>query len=179
MTDSQLAVPVGPDDHIRGPDTAPLTVVEYADYQCSYCGQAFVAVRELEQTFGDQLRLVFRNMPLTQLHPYAEHAAEAAEAVALQGKFWEMHDLLFEHQRDLSDGALLHYAALAGADAVQVASVMKAGTARAKVEADLDGALRSGVSGTPTFFVNGVRYEGSWSPAPFGQYLQSVIGGTV
>lgn len=176
MLDSRLVVPVGPDDHVRGPDDASVTLVEYGDFECSYCGQAFRAVRELERTFAQQLRFVFRNLPLTQIHPHAQHAAEAAEAVALQGKFWAMHDLLFEHQRDLSDGALLHYSPLAGADAVKVAEALKAGTARAKVEADIASGTRSGVSGTPTFFVNDVRYDGSWSAPPFAEYLQGVMG---
>jgi protein-disulfide isomerase len=168
----RLAVPVGSDDHIIGPDSAPITLVEYGDFECSYCAQAAPVVRELRRLFGDDVRFVFRNMPLTELHPHAERAAEAAEAAALQGRFWEMHDLLFEHRTDLSDPALLRYAAQAGANATAVADALRLGTARAKVERDVQGGIRSGVTGTPTFFVNGTRYESSWSLEPFAEYLR-------
>ena len=167
-----LAVPVGSDDHIIGPDSAGLTLVEYGDFECSYCALAAPVVSELRQLFGESLRFVFRNMPLTELHPHAERAAEAAEAAALQGRFWEMHDLLFEHRTDLSDAALLRCAAQAGANADAVADALRLGTTRAKVERDVEGGIRSGVIGTPTFFVNGTRYEGSWSLEPFAEYLR-------
>ncbi len=111
-----LSVPVGPDDHSAGPLDAKLTVVEYGDYQCPYCGQAYPIVKELQSRFADSMRLVFRNLPLSDMHPHAEAAAEMAEAVGLQGKFWEIHDALFENQRDLSDAALARYAAQVGAD---------------------------------------------------------------
>ncbi len=111
-----LSIPVGPEDHSRGPLDAKLTVVEYGDYQCPYCGQAYPIVEKLLSEFADSMRLVFRNLPLAEVHPHAEAAAEVAEAVGLQGKFWEMHDTLFEHQRDLSDAALLRYIAAVGAD---------------------------------------------------------------
>jgi protein-disulfide isomerase len=168
----RLAVPVGSDDHIIGPDSAGITLVEYGDFECSYCAQAAAVVRELRRLFTDNVRFVFRNMPLTELHPHAERAAEAAEAAALQGRFWEMHDLLFEHRTDLSDAALLCYAAQAGADASAVADALTRGTARTKVERDVEGGIRSGVAGTPTFFVNGTRYDGSWSLEPFAEYLR-------
>jgi protein-disulfide isomerase len=168
----RLAVPVGSDDHIMGPDGAGITLVEYGDFECSYCAQAAPVVGELRRLFGDELRFAFRNMPLSELHPHAERAAEAAEAAALQGRFWEMHDLLFEHRTDLSDAALLRYAAQAGADASAVADALGLGTVRTKVERDVEGGIRSGVTGTPTFFVNGTRYEGSWSLEPFAEYLR-------
>src|SRR5579859_1471700 len=168
----RLAVPVGSDDHSIGPDNASITLVEYGDFECSYCAQAAGAVRELRRLFADNVRFVFRNMPLTELHPHAERAAEAAEAAALQGRFWEMHDLLFEHRTDLSDAALLRYAAQAGANASAVAEALRLGTARTKVERDVGGAIRSGVTGTPTFFVNGTRYDGSWSLEPFAEYFR-------
>ena len=118
-------------------------------------------------------------MPLTELHPHAERAAEAAEDAALQGRFWEMHDLLFEHRTDLSDAALLRYAAQAGANASAVADALRLGTSRPKVERDVKGGIRSGVTGTPTFFVNGTRYEGSWSLEPFAEYLRARLRPTV
>ena len=110
------SIPVGPDDHSSGPEDAKLTVVEYGDYQCPYCGQAFPIVEKLRTQFADSMRFVFRNFPLADVHPHAVAAAETAEAVALQGKFWEIHDALFENQRDLSDGALRTYAQAVGAD---------------------------------------------------------------
>jgi protein-disulfide isomerase len=170
-----LAVPVGADDHIIGPDSAGITLVEYGDFECSYCAQAAAVVHELRRLFGDNLRFVFRNMPLTELHPHAERAAEAAEAAALQGRFWEMHDLLFEHRTDLTDAALLRYAAQAGANASAVADALRFGTARAKIERDVEGGIRSGVTGTPTFFVNGARYEGSWGLEPLAEYLRGQL----
>ncbi len=176
MSDAHLTVPVGSGDHVRGPADAVLTVVEYGDYECPYCGQAFPVVEELLRTFGNSLRLIFRNLPLADVHPHAEQAAETAEAVGLQGKFWEMHDALFEHQRNLSTNALLGYVAQVGADVDRVTRDLAEGGPRARVEADLEGAIRSGANGTPTFFVNGKRYDGSWAYEPFSTYLQSLLG---
>jgi protein-disulfide isomerase len=172
---SSLAVPVGPEDHALGSSDAALTVVEYGDYECPYCAGAATAVASLRETFGADLRFVFRNFPLREIHPRAEHAAEAAEAVALQGRFWEMHDLLYENQSDLSDGALLRYAELAGARLDEVAQVLRSGQVRSRIEADVDGALRSGVQGTPTFFINGQLYEGSWEVSSFSRRLREEL----
>jgi protein-disulfide isomerase len=174
--EAHLAVPVGPADHVVGRDDAPITLVEYGDYECSYCGTAFVIVNDLRAAFGDSVRFVFRNMPLVDAHPNAEHAAEAAEAVALQGKFWPMHDRLYEHQDDLGDASLLRYAHEVGADPDEVARVLESGVARQRVIDDFDGGVRSGVQGTPTFFVNGLRYEESWELGPFREHLQAVLG---
>ncbi len=158
---SALSVPVGPADHVRGPASAPVTLVEYGDYQCPYCGAAYPVVRALERHFGRTLRFVFRNFPLTQVHPYAELAAEAAEAVGAQGKFWEMHDLLFTHQDALADADLLAYAEEAGADAAAVRRALTAHTFVPRVRDDFRGGVRSGVNGTPSFFINGARYDGA------------------
>lgn len=170
-----LAVPVGPLDHVRGPDGAAITLVEYGDYECSYCGEAFPIIKELQRRFTGALRFVFRNLPLPEVHPHAERAAEAAEAVGIQGWFWEMHDLLYQHQDDLSDEALMAYAERAGADVHEVASVLASGAPRQRVQDDVSGAIRSGVNGTPTFFVNGDHYEGSWALEPFTEHLQGVL----
>jgi len=175
VSDSQLAPGVGPDDHARGPEDAPITVVEYGDYQCPYCGQAYGIVEELVRTFGDDLRFVFRNFPLVDVHAHAQAAAELAEAAALQGKFWQMHDTLFENQTDLTDGALAHYATSVGLDTRQVAHDLEGGAPRRRVEADFEGAIRSGANGTPTFFVNGERYDGSWQFEPFERFLRSLL----
>jgi protein-disulfide isomerase len=149
--------------------------VEYGDYQCPYCGQAHFIVERLLETFSDSLRLVFRNLPLAEVHPHAEAAAEMAEALGLQGKFWEMHDTLFENQRDLSEAALLRYAENVDADVTQVHKDLADGGPRRRVEADFEGAIRSGANGTPTFFVNGVRYDGSWQYESFAEFLQAAL----
>jgi protein-disulfide isomerase len=161
---------------MAGDDHAAITLVEYGDFECPYCGQAFPIVKELQSELGDDLRVVFRHMPLSNVHPHAELAAEAAEAAGLQGKFWEMHDVLFENQRDLAAKSLLRYAQEAGADASQVEAALTQGTTRKRVSDDIESAIRSGVNGTPTFFVNGRRYDGSWAYEPLSTYLQEVLG---
>src|SRR6266705_493075 len=113
---ARLTLPVSQRDHRRGPETAQVTVVEYGDYECPNCGQAHPIVKEIQRRLGDRLRFVFRNFPLSQIHPHAEHAAEAAEAAAGQGKFWEMHDILFENQSALEDDNLAQYAESLGLD---------------------------------------------------------------
>jgi protein-disulfide isomerase len=161
-TEQRLAIPVTASDHCLGADDAPLTLVEYGDYECPHCARALLIVRGLRHRFGADLRFVFRNLPLTAIHPHAEHAAEAAEAVALQDRFWAMHEILFENQNDLSDQALLRYAAQAGADVDAVTEALTAGATRARIAEDVEGGLRSGVEGTPTFFINGTRHDGPW-----------------
>jgi protein-disulfide isomerase len=174
-TASHLAVPVTPEDHSDGPQDAPLTLVEYGDYQCPYCGQAYGIVKELQSQFADSLRFVFRNLPLANVHQHAEAAAEMAEAAGTTGKFWEMHDLLYEHQDDLSEQALLGYAAQAGADPAAVTAALATGQPRERVHNDLRGAIRSGANGTPTFFINGDRYDGSWARQPFAEHLEAIL----
>jgi protein-disulfide isomerase len=174
---AQLSVPVGPDDHSSGALDAKLTVVEYGDYQCPYCGQAYPIVEQLRTDFADSMRFIFRNLPLADVHPHAEVAAEIAEAVGLQGKFWEIHDALFENQHDLSDEALRRYVTDVGADVDQATKDIADGGPRQRVEADFEGAIRSGANGTPTFFVNGVRYDGSWQYEPFSEFLTNVLEG--
>jgi len=167
-----LTPPVGVADHATGPAHAPMTLVEYGDFECSFCGQAYPIVKAVQQRLGRRLRFVFRNFPLSESHPHAHHAAEAAEAAGAQGKFWEMHDALYEHQDRLDDRALVGYAAGIGADAKRVARDIEAGTYADKVRSDFRGGVRSGVNGTPTFFINGQRYDGSWmDPDAFAQAL--------
>jgi protein-disulfide isomerase len=174
---AQLSIPVGPDDHSIGALDAKLTVVEYGDYQCPYCGQAYPIVEQLRRDFADSMRFVFRNLPLADVHPHAEAAAEVAEAVGLQGKFWEIHDALYENQHDLSAPALLRYVEEVGADVNSATKDIADGGPRRRVEADFEGAVRSGANGTPTFFVNGVRYDGSWLYEPFSEFLTNVLEG--
>jgi Na+/H+ antiporter NhaA len=159
---TDLIVPVEPArDHVRGPDRAPVTIVEYGDFECPYCGQAEPVVRELLRDFGD-LRYVWRHLPLNDVHPHAQQAAEAAEAAARQGKFWEMRDLLFDHQGALTSRDLIGYAESLGLDTGKFAADLRKHTGAAHVSEDVDSADLSGVSGTPTFFINGKRHYGAY-----------------
>ena len=148
-------------DHIRGPVDAPVTVVEYGDFECPYCGMAEPVVRDLLRDFAD-VRYVWRNLPLNDVHPHAQVAAEAAEAAADQGAFWEFHDLLFAHQGALEPADLIGYAEQLGLDAERFADALAEHEGAAKVADDVDSADLSGVSGTPTFFVNGRRHHGAY-----------------
>jgi formate-nitrite transporter family protein len=163
MSSGSLTPPVGVQDHVAGPDDAPVTLVEYGDYECPYCGMAYPIVKAIQRELGSRLRFVFRNFPLAEMHPHARHAAEAAEAAAAQGKFWEMHDVIYEHQEALEDADLVRYATLLELDAERVARELEAGTYTKRVRDDFRSGVRSGVNGTPTFFVNGERYDGSWA----------------
>ena len=155
----KLAVPVSEKDHSLGRPNAPITIVEYGDYECPYCGKAYPATRQLMQTLGDELRFVFRNFPLNTIHEHASEAAQAAEAAAAQGKFWEMHDLLYENQENLADVDLRQYALKAGLEIYRFESDMSGELYATKVRDDFRGGVRSGVNGTPTFFVNEYRFN--------------------
>jgi len=165
MSEGHLTPPVGPDDHTAGPAEAPITLVEYGDFECPYCGAAYPVVHAIRKSLGAELRFVFRNFPLREAHPHAEHAAEAAEAAAAEGKFWEMHDQLFEHQDALDDDDLAAYAGAIGMDAERVTRALEEGTYASRVRKHFTSGVRSGVNGTPTFFINGVRWDGSWKDA--------------
>ena len=157
-----LAVPVDPEhDHVRGPDQAPVTLVEYGDLECPYCGRAEPVIRELLADYGD-LRYVWRHLPLTDVHPHALLAAEGAEAAARQGKFWQMHDQLLDHRGALTAKALIRYAGELGLDIEQFTRDLRNHAGEAKIAADVDSADLSGVSGTPTFFVNDRRHRGAY-----------------
>jgi Na+/H+ antiporter NhaA len=162
-TITDLAVPVSAKkDHVRGPADAPVTLVEYGDFECPYCGQAESVVRELLADYGDDLRYVWRHLPLTDVHPYAPLAAEASEAAAKQGKFWEMHDQLLDHQGALKAKDLTRYAAEIGLNTGQFTADMHKDAGAGKIASDVDSADLSSVSGTPTFFINGKRYHGAF-----------------
>jgi protein-disulfide isomerase len=158
---SRLTQPVSTHDHAEGPPDAALTLVEYGDYQCPYCGAAYPVVKRVQKTLGNKLRFVFRNFPLTQAHPYALIAAQAAEAAALQGKFWEMHDLLFEEQQLLKPEIISSWAKRIGLNVEQFGDDIKEGFVEKRIQEDRRSGIRSGVNGTPTFFINGMRYDGS------------------
>jgi protein-disulfide isomerase len=154
-----LTPPVSARDHAQGPANAPLTLVEYGDYQCPYCGAAYPVVKQLQETLGKKLRFAFRNFPLTQAHPYALIAAEAAEAAALQGKFWEMHDLIYERQEILEADILPSWAQELGLDLGKFGAAIRQGDITKRIKEDRTSGIHSGVNGTPSFFINGTRHD--------------------
>ena len=155
-----LSVVVGKSDHAQGPENAPVTLVEYGDYQCPYCADVHSMIHAIAKTMGANLRFVFRHMPLLEVHPYAPYAAEAAEAAGAQGKFWEMHDAIYEHQSDLGSDLVHRLALTLNLDMPRFEADMEARRYRPRVRRDFMGAMRSGVAATPAFFINGERYEG-------------------
>jgi Na+/H+ antiporter NhaA len=177
---TDLAVPVDPDrDHIRGPEKdALVTLVEYGDFECPYCGQAEPAVRELIRESGE-LRFVFRHLPLTEVHPHAQLAAEGAEAAAVQGAFWEMHDTLMDHQGALTTRDLIGYAAQIGLDTEKFQNDLRKHAGAYRVAEDIDSADLATVSGTPTFFINGNRYYGAFDLAALKQAVHTAKGRAV
>jgi protein-disulfide isomerase len=158
----RLAVPVSERDHMDGPPTATVTLVEYGDYECPFCGRAHPVVLELQQLLPDDLLFVYRHFPLTQIHPRALPAAEAAEAAGSQGRFWDMHHLLFTNQRRLDAPDLLAYARAIGLDLERFVAEVDSGVHKARIREDFRGGVRSGVNGTPTFFIDGVRHNGGF-----------------
>jgi protein-disulfide isomerase len=171
---SKLTAPVSVHDHTQGKTNAPWTLVEYGDYQCPSCGDAQPIVKQLQKHFGDQLRFVFRNFPL-EMHPFAEHAAEAAEFAAAHGKFWEMHDLLFKNQENLKDAALLKLAVTLRLSNDHLSHALKEGKYAARVQTDLDSGTASGLQGTPTFYINGQSYDGDYD---FDSLVEAIQGTT-
>jgi protein-disulfide isomerase len=174
-TQGHLKIPVSEKDHSEGPDSAALTVIEYGDYQCPYCGRAYPIVKRLQKALGAKMKFVFRNFPLSELHPDALNAAKIAEAAAQQGKFWEMHDALYENQQAMDMESLVGYAATIGLDMDKLNAEWVDPAIEDRISSDFEGGVRSGVNGTPTFFVNGVRYDGDWSYAPFLKALEEMI----
>jgi protein-disulfide isomerase len=162
MAPPQLTVPVSDRDHVAGPETAPVTIVEYGDYECPYCGAAHPIVKAMQLALGANLRFAYRHFPLSQIHPHSYQAAEAAEAAGAQGRYWEMHDTLFEHQDRLSTQDLVAYAGALGLQLERFAADMAEHRHAPKIKEDFLSGVRSGVNGTPTFFVNGTRHDGAY-----------------
>jgi protein-disulfide isomerase len=158
----KLEIPVTLErDHVEGPANAALTLVEYGDYQCPYCGAAYPEVKKVQKELGSELRFVFRNFPLTNMHEHAMNAAETAEAASAQGKFWLMHDFLYEHQATLGDPSVaLGYAKRLGLDTQRFEREIAQHTYQKRIREDFMSGVRSGVNGTPTFYVNGFRHDG-------------------
>jgi len=152
--------PIMPRDHIRGPVTAPYTLVEYGDYECAHCGEAYFVIKEVQRQMEGELCFAFRNFPLVMVHPHAEHAAEAAEAAGVQGFFWEMHDALFENRCALDKDDIVLRAAALGLDAGRLISEVQSGMHAQRVLEDFQSGARTGIECLPALFVNGVRFEG-------------------
>jgi protein-disulfide isomerase len=173
-----LHVPVDPHrDHVQGRENAAVTLVEYGDYQCPYCGEAYPIVKRLQGEFGAELRFVFRNFPLTQIHEHAEFAAQLAEAAAAGGKFWEMHDFLYEHQRLL--GRAEPFLSFAkdelGLDPSSIEKGIASGAYLSRIRDDFLGGVRSGVNGTPTFYLNGLRHDDSYELSVLEAAIRSAV----
>lgn len=153
-----LVPPVQDEDHVAGPAAAAITLVAYCDFECPYCGRAYPIIKRLQARLGDRLRFVFRHFPLIHKHPLAQQAAEAAEAADAQGEFWAMHDLLFEYQEALEEGDLYAYAESLDLDVARFERELVGRVHEQRVDRDVLSGRRSGVSGTPTFFINGLRH---------------------
>lgn len=171
-----LKIPVTSQDHIQGGADAEVTMVEYGDYECPHCGHAYGIVKRLQKHFGERLRVVYRNFPLSAMHPNAESAAESAEFAGAQGKFWEMHDLLFENQNRLGVPLYLELAHHIGLTPGLLQQALEAGEYTERVRADFSGGVRSGVNGTPTFFVNGRRHDGPFEFDDLAGAINKAIG---
>lgn len=172
---SKLKPPVNEKDHFQGPADAPIVLVEYGDYQCPHCGRAYPIIKKIQKKLGNNLKFVFRNFPLAEIHPDATHAAIATEAAADQGKFWEMHDIIFENQGELEDADLIGYAQKLGIDVAKFEADFEKDEHQEKVEDDFESGVRSGVNGTPTFFINGEKYNDSWDERTLLENLESLL----
>lgn len=165
----KLAVPVNDADHLSGPPDAMVTLLEYGDYDCFYCGAAENMLRVVQERLTTPIRFVFRHFPLTEVHEHAELAALAAEAAGAQGKFWQMHAWLFQHQRTLELNQMVQEAADLGLEVERFRADLEQQAFKTRIDADLEGGLQSGVTGVPTFFINGVRHVGSYRPPRAGR----------
>ena len=170
-----LKPPVSNNDHIQGNASAAIELVEYGDYQCPYCGRAYPVIKSIQEKMGDDLKFIFRNFPLQEIHENAVAAAIAAEAAAKQHKFWEFHDLLFEHQNQLSFNNIVKLAEKLKLDLEKFRADIEDAAIQQKVDDDFESGVRSGVNGTPTFFINGKKYTDSWDEETFLSYLKSLV----
>jgi protein-disulfide isomerase len=172
---TKLAVPVSDKDHRQGDPDARCTLVEYGDYQCPSCGRAYPIIKRIQKHFGKRLLFVFRNFPLSQMHPYAEPAAETAEFAGAHSKFWEMHDLLYENQDRLDDALLFELAEQLHLDLEALRQALASKEFEPRVREDFRGGVRSGVNGTPTFFINGQRHDGAYDYASLVEAIDGVL----
>jgi protein-disulfide isomerase len=170
-----LKIPVTSKDHVQGKAQAPVLLVEYGDYECPYCGQAYPIVKQVQRHFGEKLGFVFRNFPLNEMHPHAEIAAEAAEFAADHEQFWKMHDELFENQRSLGPEMLYSLVEALELPAEDLRTALQERKYRPRVREDFAGGVRSGVNGTPTFFINGKRHDGTFEFRDLVTALESEV----
>jgi len=173
-----LVLPVGGRDHTLGPATAPVTLLEYGDYECPHCRATHAVVADVRLRMGTLLRFAYRHFPLTNVHPHAQRAAEAAEAAGAQGRFWPMHARLFEYQEALEDGHLLVHAETVGLDVSRFARELAAGIHTRRVREDFMSGVRSGVNGTPTFYINNIRYDGGHDAASLIEGIELALEGS-
>jgi protein-disulfide isomerase len=159
---TELTAPITAEDHVQGSSTADIMLVQYGDYECPYTRMSQHSVHALQQEFGERLRFVFRHFPLEDIHPHARAASTAAEAAAAQGQFWAMHEYLFAHQKALEVGDLRQYASDLGLDVERFERERSTPEAATRIDRDLASGDASGVEGTPTFFINGVRHDGPY-----------------
>jgi protein-disulfide isomerase len=171
---TKLKNAINASDHILGTETAPIELVEYGDYQCPSCANSYVVVNKLLREMPQSVVFVFRNFPLTDMHPDAFDAALAAEAAALQNKYWEMYDLLYQNQDQLSPYRLNEYAKEIGLDMGRFNRDIQSKALSSKIEGDIESGLKSGVNGTPTFYINGEKYEGDWENDEMIDYIKSL-----
>jgi protein-disulfide isomerase len=173
VSETRLAPDIAGGDHVRGASGAPMRLLIYGDYECPYTRKALISVAQVRRELGDAFTYAFRNFPLTEIHPHALHAALAAEAAQLQGKFWEMHDLLFDNQRELADGDLATHARDIGLDDDRFRADFAERKGLPRIEADVASGVRNGVEGTPTIFINGQAHRDSYAPATLIKALRS------
>ena len=171
--ETDLTAPVGANDRVQGDQDTAVTLVEYGDYECPACGEAYAVIKRAQERMGNKMRLVFRNFPLSDMHPHAARAAGAAEAAGAQGQFWPMHDLLYQNQGALEDDDLAGYARQLGLDERKFAAEMSAEKFAEKIQADFESGVESGVNGTPCFFINGARFDADWQSRDLLQSLQN------
>jgi protein-disulfide isomerase len=166
INQTQLKLPDPERDHIQGAIDAPMALLEYGDYECPFCGEVQPIVREIQRRLGDDLCFAFRHFPLTNVHPHAQHAAEAAEGAGEQGAFWPMHEMLFANQGALDDESLAEYAVALGLNAKRLIQEVISGAHAQRIHEDFKSGVRAGVNGTPSFFINGQRYDGARALEP-------------
>jgi protein-disulfide isomerase len=172
---SLLTVPVGPRDHVRGAEGALVTLVEYGDFECPQCAAAYPIITRIIDTFGDRLRFVFRHFPLTNSHPNAQHAAEAAEVAARGGAFWPMYEALYAERAKLSDRKILECGAAAGVSSVEIERAWASHELLGRIKEDFASGIKSGVTGTPSFFINGARHEGGWDELALAHAIEAAL----
>lgn len=179
MRAKHLSRPVDEMDHVQGEPKAPITFIEYGDYQCTFCGAAQTMIKSLQSHFGAQMRFVFRNFPLIHSHRYAVAAALAAEAAGLQGRFWEMHDFLYENQTALEPEDLIEYAEKLKLDLRRFQRDMSDEKLLVRIRQDYESGERSGVDATPAYFVNGVKYTGAYKLSELKRYIEGLLGSSI